>query len=74
LVFAIGVCMCLTNTPGVYGAKLRFGIEKLGVVCIYASLNLLAVVCCGIPKVGVDHQMWFSYESSSLVRLMSLAL
>jgi hypothetical protein len=38
--------------PAVYGAKLKFDIEKLGTVCIYPCLNMLAVVCCGIPKEG----------------------
>jgi hypothetical protein len=52
--------------PGVYGAKVKFGIEKLGVLCTYLYLNMLAVVCCDIPKVGAKHSMvvqlwmWFT--------------
>jgi hypothetical protein len=52
--------------PGLYGAKVKFGIEKLGVVCIYPCQNMLAIVCCGIPKVGAKPSMvvrlwkWFT--------------
>jgi hypothetical protein len=42
--------------PGVNGAEVKFGIEKLGVVCVYSCPNMLAIVCYGIPKVGA--QMW----------------
>jgi hypothetical protein len=38
---------------GVYGAELKCGIEKLGAVSVYPGPNILAVVCCGILKVGV---------------------
>jgi hypothetical protein len=48
--------------PGVYGAKIKFGIEKLDAVCVYPCLNMLVVVCYGIPKVGAKPsmvvQMW----------------
>jgi hypothetical protein len=40
--------------PEVYGAELKFVIEKLGVVCVYPCPNILVVVCCGISKVGVE--------------------
>jgi hypothetical protein len=40
--------------PGVYGAKVKFGIEKLGAVCLYLCPNMLAIVCCDIPKVGAE--------------------
>jgi hypothetical protein len=43
--------------PRVYGVEPRFGIEKLGAVCMYPCLNILAVICCGIPKVGVKPSM-----------------
>jgi hypothetical protein len=43
--------------PKVYGAETGFGIEKLGVACEYPCLNMLAVVCCGIPKVGAKPSM-----------------
>jgi hypothetical protein len=42
---------------GVYGVKLKFGIEKLDVVCIYPYPNMLAIVCCGIPKAEVKLSM-----------------
>jgi hypothetical protein len=41
----------------VYGAEPRFGIVKVGVVCIYPCLNMLAVVYYGIPRVGVEPSM-----------------
>jgi hypothetical protein len=43
--------------PEVHGAKLGFGIAKLGVVCIYPYPNKLAIVCRGIPKIGVESLM-----------------
>jgi hypothetical protein len=52
--------------PGVYGAEVKFGIGKLGMVCVYPCPNLLVVVCCGIPKVGAEPSMvvwlwkWFT--------------
>jgi hypothetical protein len=39
---------------------------KLGMVCIYPYPNMLAVVCCGISRVGAKHSMevrlrkWFT--------------
>jgi hypothetical protein len=42
---------------GVYGAELKFGIEKLGVACVYPCPNMLAVVYYDIPKVGVKPSM-----------------
>jgi hypothetical protein len=46
----------------VYGDEVKFGIEKLGAVCVYPCPNMLAVVCYGIPKVGAEPsmvvQMW----------------
>jgi hypothetical protein len=47
--------------PGVYRAKVKFGIEKLGTVCVHPYPNMLVVVCCGILKVGA--------KSSMMVRL-----
>jgi hypothetical protein len=38
----------------VYGAKVKFGMEKLGVVYVYPCPNMVAIVCCGIPKIGVE--------------------
>jgi hypothetical protein len=43
--------------PGVYEAEVIIGKEKLGVVCVYPCPNMLDVVCCGIPKVGVEPLM-----------------
>jgi hypothetical protein len=43
--------------PEVHGAKPGFGIEKLGVVCVYPCPNMLAIVYCGIPKIGVELSM-----------------
>jgi hypothetical protein len=43
--------------PGVYGAELGFGIEKLGAVCVYPYPNMLTIVCCGITKVRVEPSM-----------------
>jgi hypothetical protein len=46
----------------VCGDEVKFGIEKLGVVCVYPYPNMLAIVCYGIPKVGAEPsmvvQMW----------------
>jgi hypothetical protein len=38
-------------------AEPGFDIEKLGVVCVYTCLNMLAIVCCGTPKVGAEPSM-----------------
>jgi hypothetical protein len=52
--------------PGVYGAEVKFGIGKLGAVCLYPCLNMLAIVYYGIPKVGAEPSMvvrlwkWFT--------------
>jgi hypothetical protein len=43
--------------PGVFGAEVKLGIEKLGVVCVYPCPNMLAVVCSGTPKVGAEPSM-----------------
>jgi hypothetical protein len=42
---------------GGYWAEPGFGIEKLSVVCVHPCPNMLAVVCCGIPKVGAEPSM-----------------
>jgi hypothetical protein len=42
---------------GVYVAKVKFGIEKLGAVCVYPCPNMLAVVCCGTLEVGAEPSM-----------------
>jgi hypothetical protein len=60
------VRICSAITPGVYGVEVKFGIEKLGAVCIYPCSNMLVVVCCGAPKVGAELSMmvqlwkWFT--------------
>jgi hypothetical protein len=41
----------------VYGVEVKFGIEKLDVVCVYPCLNMLVVVCCDILKVGAKSLM-----------------
>jgi hypothetical protein len=41
----------------VYGVELGFVIVKLGVVCAYRCPFMLAVVCCGIPRLGVEPSM-----------------
>jgi hypothetical protein len=43
--------------PDVYGDEIGFGIEKLGVVCVYPCPNILAIVYCGILKVGAEPSM-----------------
>jgi hypothetical protein len=51
---------------GVYEAEVKFGMEKLGVVCVYPCPNMLTIVCYGIPKVGAKALMvvqlwkWFT--------------
>jgi hypothetical protein len=45
--------VCSAIAPVVYGAEVKFGIEKLDTVCVYPYPNMLAIVCCGILKVGV---------------------
>jgi hypothetical protein len=57
LVSVVGVHVCPTITPGVYGAKPRFGIKKLGAVCVYPCPNMLPLVYCTISKVGVKPSM-----------------
>jgi hypothetical protein len=57
LVVAASVRLCSAIAPGVYGAEVKFGIEKIGAVCIYPCPNMLAVVYCGIPNVGVEPSM-----------------
>jgi hypothetical protein len=55
-----------TITPGVYGAEVKFGIEKLGVVSVYPCPNMLAIICFSTPKVGAEPSMvvrlskWFT--------------
>jgi hypothetical protein len=44
---------CSTVAP-----EVKFGIGKLGVVCVYPCPNMSVVVCCGIPKVVVKHSMF----------------
>jgi hypothetical protein len=52
--------------PEVYRDEVKFGIGKLGVVYIYPCPNKMAIVCCGIPKVGAEPLMvvqlwkWFT--------------
>jgi hypothetical protein len=57
LVIVIGFAYVRPLPLGVYGAELKFGIEKLGMVCIYPCPNMLAIVYRGIPKVGVKPSM-----------------
>jgi hypothetical protein len=40
-----------------YGLEVKFGIEKLDIVYVYPCPNMLAVVCCGILKVGAELSM-----------------
>jgi hypothetical protein len=35
-------------------AEVKFGLDKLGAVSVYPCPNMLAIVCCGIPKVGAE--------------------
>jgi hypothetical protein len=51
------VLVCSAIAPGVYGAEVKFDIEKLGAIYICPCPNMLAVVCCGIPKVGAKSSM-----------------
>jgi hypothetical protein len=50
----------------VYESEVKIGMKKLGVVYVYPCLNMLAVVCCDIPKVGAEPLMvvrlwnWFT--------------
>jgi hypothetical protein len=57
LVAAASMRVCSAIAPRVYGAEEMFGIEKLGAVCVYPFPNMLAVVCCSIPKVGDEPSM-----------------
>jgi hypothetical protein len=41
----------------VYGAEVKFDIEKLGAVYVYPCRNMLVVACFGIPKVGAEPSM-----------------
>jgi hypothetical protein len=53
--------------PEVYGVDPGFDIANLGAVCMYPCPNVLAVVCCGIPKVGAEPsivvQLWKWFTS-----------
>jgi hypothetical protein len=40
--------------PEVYGGEVKFGIGKLGAICVHPCPNMLAIVYCGIPKVGAE--------------------
>jgi hypothetical protein len=57
LVVVVRVRVCPALYLEVYGAEPRFGIEKLGAVCVYPYPNMLVVVYCGIPKLGVKTSM-----------------
>jgi hypothetical protein len=57
LVVAASVRVYSAIAPGVYGAEVMFGIEKLDTVCVYPYPNMLVIVCYSIPKVGVDPSM-----------------
>jgi hypothetical protein len=57
----------LSHYPrGVYEAEVKFGIEKLGAVCVYPCPNMLTAVYCGTLKVGAELSMvvrlwkWFT--------------
>jgi hypothetical protein len=54
---AANVHVCSVVALGVYEVEVKFGMEKLGAVCVYPCSNMLDVVCCGIPKVGVEPLM-----------------
>jgi hypothetical protein len=41
----------------VHEAEVKFGMEKLGVVCVYPYPNMLVIVCCDTPKVGAEPSM-----------------
>jgi hypothetical protein len=43
--------------PGVYAAEVKFGIDKLGTVCVYPCPNMLVVAYSGILKVGAEPSM-----------------
>jgi hypothetical protein len=43
--------------PGVYGAEVKFGIEKLGAICVYPCPNMMVVVCYGTLKAGAEPSM-----------------
>jgi hypothetical protein len=57
---------------GVYTTEVKFGIEKLGAVCVYLYPNMLVVVCCDTPKLGVEPSMvvqlwkWFTSWAEGL--------
>jgi hypothetical protein len=50
LVVAASMCICSSIASGVYGAEVKFGIEKLIAVCVYPCPNMLAVVYYDTPK------------------------
>jgi hypothetical protein len=51
------VRVCSTLKARCIGVKLDFGIVKLGAVCVYPCPYILAVVCCGIPRLGAEPSM-----------------
>jgi hypothetical protein len=57
LVVAATVHVCSAIALRVYGAEVKFDIEKLGMVCVYPCSSMLTVVYCDIPKVGVEPSM-----------------
>jgi hypothetical protein len=57
LIIAASVHVCSTIALGVYAVEVKFGIEKLGVVCIYPYPNMLVIVYCDTPKVGTEPSM-----------------
>jgi hypothetical protein len=56
------VRICSIIAPKGVWAEVKFGIEKLCVVCVYPCPNMLAIVCCGTPKVRAEPslvvQLW----------------
>jgi hypothetical protein len=64
LVVSASVRVYSAIAPGVYGAKVKFGIEKVGAIYICPCPNMLVVVYYGIPKVRAKPSMvrlckWF---------------
>jgi hypothetical protein len=57
LVVAVRVRVCPAVIPGGIWGRTRVWHRKLGMVCVYPCLNMLAVVCYDIPKVGAEPSM-----------------
>jgi hypothetical protein len=54
---AVRVRVCSIIKPRGIGVELGFGILLLGVASVYPCPYMLAIACCGIPRLEVELSM-----------------